>query len=900
MGYISAQQAAEKWGISKRRVQVLCAEGRIKGATRIGNMWVVPGDAVKPADGRNRHTDVIPTVRGARTALKKLTVNGYQEINGRLNAPGISKMVFVSLLAVAAFCDTQSAEFPEDKCGVFLMISPELLGSKVDESDRKRFLEMFSSLLPKLEAYVARYSDYVDDILSWAYQYVNKLSLDSGLEGTQFFTETYMIEYLTRDITKTAAPHSAYLDPACGGGNFLSHILNQLYVSRLGTTADPAVCMKSIFDALYGYELDPDLAVVASVNLKLKALMLLAEERPVGAADWQLFCPNIFTSVRPNGFGFLEADFAAHEIRRAADGRQRTLQDLTAIATGIYTNPPFQTVKGMPGPMKEHLKKYFSDAKCDLCNAFILQCVRKIRPGGTIALVTQSSWMYLDSFVHVREAVVGGSTIEAIADLGSGAFHDLSGEKANVTLLKLSSSPCRNGRVRVLTVRDAPIQEKAAALADTSVSEMQIEQTKLFGGEHMAFMLNASARKNKAAQRKYGDFGVPMQGTSTGDADKLIGYYWEHLNDPEWVPVSKGGSYARWCGLNSYVLNWGTDGEYIRATKGSALRNTRYFDRTALVYSDTGTSGFNARLLEKGQLFVASGPGIRDVVGSPYAHLALLNSRVFSYFLRSLSPKLTVAAGYISRVPVPEGLLERTEMDRLGHMCYNKKREQLKLRPHNLEWEVPRIEAGPLDDYIYRLFIQEMRDEAAKLRLEKELDDMILDAYALDETERLKLDEAVGVPAAAIMGTPEADGLDRSMAQALDANCQIARTRANRHSLGCDGILELTARREQVDPCLLAGLISSCPALFPECTARYKSLVLHNLVLAALGFRTEECGELQLSELRGRFAEMYPGLREEWVTVEAWISVQFNSVHTRSFCGRPYYHYEHGSFTRTI
>ena len=34
MGYISAQQAATKWGISKRRVQVLCTENRIKNATQ--------------------------------------------------------------------------------------------------------------------------------------------------------------------------------------------------------------------------------------------------------------------------------------------------------------------------------------------------------------------------------------------------------------------------------------------------------------------------------------------------------------------------------------------------------------------------------------------------------------------------------------------------------------------------------------------------------------------------------------------------------------------------------------------------------------------------------------------------------------------------------------------------
>lgn len=112
MGYISAQQAATKWGISKRRVQVLCTENRIKNATRIGNMWVVPEDALKPADGRvqTHHTVESPTARAARTALKKLTVNAYQEINGKLNNPSTSKMVFVSLLATTIFCDIQNDE----------------------------------------------------------------------------------------------------------------------------------------------------------------------------------------------------------------------------------------------------------------------------------------------------------------------------------------------------------------------------------------------------------------------------------------------------------------------------------------------------------------------------------------------------------------------------------------------------------------------------------------------------------------------------------------------------------------------------------------------------------------------------------------------------------------------
>lgn len=52
--YISALQAAEKWGISDRRVRVLCSEGKISGAVKQGKSYKIPADAEKPADGREK------------------------------------------------------------------------------------------------------------------------------------------------------------------------------------------------------------------------------------------------------------------------------------------------------------------------------------------------------------------------------------------------------------------------------------------------------------------------------------------------------------------------------------------------------------------------------------------------------------------------------------------------------------------------------------------------------------------------------------------------------------------------------------------------------------------------------------------------------------------------------
>jgi DNA adenine methylase len=53
MDLMSAREAADKWGISQRRVAVLCSEGRIEQAQMVGNSWVIPTAAEKPIDARS-------------------------------------------------------------------------------------------------------------------------------------------------------------------------------------------------------------------------------------------------------------------------------------------------------------------------------------------------------------------------------------------------------------------------------------------------------------------------------------------------------------------------------------------------------------------------------------------------------------------------------------------------------------------------------------------------------------------------------------------------------------------------------------------------------------------------------------------------------------------------------
>ena len=54
MEYMSCAEAADKWGISERRVQKLCEGNRISGVVKFGHVWLIPKDAEKPIDKRKK------------------------------------------------------------------------------------------------------------------------------------------------------------------------------------------------------------------------------------------------------------------------------------------------------------------------------------------------------------------------------------------------------------------------------------------------------------------------------------------------------------------------------------------------------------------------------------------------------------------------------------------------------------------------------------------------------------------------------------------------------------------------------------------------------------------------------------------------------------------------------
>lgn len=57
MEYLTTIEMSKRWGITSRRVAVLCEQGRIEGVVKKGKTWLIPYDSVKPEDARkNSHS----------------------------------------------------------------------------------------------------------------------------------------------------------------------------------------------------------------------------------------------------------------------------------------------------------------------------------------------------------------------------------------------------------------------------------------------------------------------------------------------------------------------------------------------------------------------------------------------------------------------------------------------------------------------------------------------------------------------------------------------------------------------------------------------------------------------------------------------------------------------------
>ncbi|MGH9893243.1 MAG: Eco57I restriction-modification methylase domain-containing protein, partial [bacterium] len=409
-------------------------------------------------------------------------------------------------------------------------------------------------------------------------------------------------------------------------------------------------------------------------------------------AAWDRFKLDLLEEIRTE----FEKEADADDVGRRLFGQDLAksiglVEALTRRYDVVVTNPPYAGSKNLDPPVKSFVEREYKDGKRDLYAAFILRCLEFAHQGGYVGMVTQQSWLFLRSFVKLRERVLTNAAVTTLAHLGAGSFEEISGEVVNVALFTLRKDvPGAGHRITAFRLvgprspgeKNRLLREAVADKAPGILSTPKQADLQSIPETPFVYWLRPRFFELLRSRKRLSDIAEVRQGLATADNERFLRCFWEvdRLGVVEdgrpihgrWFWYAKGGRYQKWAGLEWLVVDWERDGERIRAT-GSRPRvqNTEFYFRPGLTYTQMGRGSMGTRLMEW-SIFDVKGMSIFAPEESLCGTGALVSTRVASYLLRVTTQNLEFHAGYVGNLPLPASPIE--QLEGVGGACIELKR----------------------------------------------------------------------------------------------------------------------------------------------------------------------------------------------------------------------------------
>lgn len=521
-------------------------------------------------------------------------------------------------------------------------------------------------------------------------------SLRNLVSFTQLYTPSWVVDFLiARSFAKDKIDEDfAVIDPACGGGHFLVRAFDEIAAELTNRGHSPREVARQIAArGIAGVDIDPIAVWISSLSLTLKAISLdpAFSQRFHGLAS-------VLDANEERGLLLGTLD------RRWSD---RKGHPLSTAYDAVITNPPYLGRKLMSRQLKQSLKSEYPDSCHDICTAFIRRSLELLKPGGKLALITQSSLLYLPSSEGLRKHIVGEHSLVDVVEAGTGVFPLQTGEKVDSVLLVIQQGN-REGDARFIDLRKSMDKERELKSIGTSQAESASAESPQDAGnvyfrspksflEHSTSSFNYSCpsfitrlSQNNRALDTIADV---RQGLATSDNERFVRFIWDV--DPDtigsvWHPYAKGAGAERWFAPILHLVKWGVDGSeikeavsaaypYLRGKTHWVVKNESYYFREGLTFSFVGGKRLSVRHLPPGCIFDVGASAIFARGEEPRTLqfiLAYLNSSSLGALANVLNPTINFQVGDIKRLALLP--VERTAIEELaecGSICADLKRE---------------------------------------------------------------------------------------------------------------------------------------------------------------------------------------------------------------------------------
>lgn len=352
---------------------------------------------------------------------------------------------------------------------------------------------------------------------------------------------------------------------------------------------------------------------------------------------------------------------------------------MTRQYSAVVANPPYMGQKSMNADLKNYVNKNYPKSKSDLFAVFMEVCLNLTSKNAYMAMINQHSWMFLSSYVNLRNYIIDNFYIISMLHLGPRTFEELSGEVVQSTAFVLQNinpkESLKGEYFRLVDYRNNASKEAKYLKGKNRFSNIPQTNFKKIPGSPIAYWASEKIVQIFEKNETLEDIGLVRQGASTSDNKRFlrnwhevnfekIGFSFESLDsanesDYKWFPYNKGGGYRKWIGNFENIINYENDGYELKEFQSGLnqgwtvrLKSREYYFSPSVSWPKISSGSFSARYYPKGFIF--------DVAGCCYfpndqenqkLTVAFLNSKVSKKFLEFISPTLNYEIEQIKKLP---------------------------------------------------------------------------------------------------------------------------------------------------------------------------------------------------------------------------------------------------------
>jgi hypothetical protein len=342
----------------------------------------------------------------------------------------------------------------------------------------------------------------------------------------------------------------------------------------------------------------------------------------------------------------------------------------------VCTNPPYMGKSGMNPKLTKYLNDYYNNTKFDLFAAFIDKGFSLAKKTGFNSMVTMQSWMFLSSYLKMRENIIENKTITSLLHMDNMVMGIAFGTSATVIRnMNVKRYKGRYTQIKYMNL-DSNNEPTSFPIKENKNGEVSSEEFKKIPGAPIAYWISKNMMDVFSNGEILKSIGDTRQGMATSDNNRFLRFWFEVQTEKigfsfgnakdadqsgnKWFPYNKGGQFRKWYGNSEYVINYENDGyevkQYATQLYKSPTRTIKsiseYF-KPCLSWSKVSSGDVAFRFYPKGYIFDVAGCCIffEDDEYMNYM-LGFLNSKVTKTILEVISPTLNYEAGHVASLPL--------------------------------------------------------------------------------------------------------------------------------------------------------------------------------------------------------------------------------------------------------